>query len=250
MSTQSYLDESDVLQPTPNCLLVFVDDTGHEELKGQKVYGLGGCAILAKELESAINVPWRAVRKFVTGDANKPLHANEFSRCHTKEQIDAVAHFFKQPTFMRFAAALSIETVLPDGLSSINVVLKMLGQRIQVLVERAPLTEAVIMFEHTERAQKLIQEYFTGFTVVKDGDDILTQTHWMKKSVNAPGLEVADFVMHAVGRKMRSFEERQQFPLDFRSVFMEVPGRLISFMQIDKVIGSSPDEMVEGHELR
>ena len=250
MSVQSYLDESGMLQPTPNCLLAFIDDTGHEELNGQTVYGLGGCAILAKELESAINVPWRAVRKFVTGDADKPLHANEFSRCHTKEQVDAVAHFFEQPTFMRFATALSVETVLPDSLAHIDVVLKMLGQRIQMLADRVPSTEVVIMFEHTERAQALIQKYFTGFTVVKNGADILTRAHWVKKSVNEPGLEVADFVMHAVGRKMRSVKKRQDFPLDFQSVFMKVPSRLISFMQIDKVTGKSPDEMVEGHELR
>ncbi len=31
---------------SPRCLAVFVDDSGHEELKGQKYYGLGGCAVL------------------------------------------------------------------------------------------------------------------------------------------------------------------------------------------------------------
>lgn len=45
----------------PNdCLAVFVDDTGHEALvAGHPVYGLGGCAVLAQDLESVIRSPWR-----------------------------------------------------------------------------------------------------------------------------------------------------------------------------------------------
>jgi hypothetical protein len=246
------ISTSGVLQPTPDCLLVFIDETGHEELpKGHTVYGLGGCAILASDLEDAINVPWRAVRKLVTGDADKPLHASEFSRNHTKEQVNAVANFFEQPTFMRLAAVLSVETELPNELEHIEVVLQMLGQRIQVLANRVQLNQVAIIFEHSERTKKLIQKYFAGFTVIKDGREVLTEPLWMKKAENEPGLEVADFVMHAVGRQVRStIEKRQEFPLDFQSGFMKVPSRLISFMRIDRVTGNGPDGMVEGHELR
>jgi hypothetical protein len=38
-------------------LAVFVDDTGHESLKGQPVYGLGGCAVLGGDYERIINRP-------------------------------------------------------------------------------------------------------------------------------------------------------------------------------------------------
>lgn len=253
MSVDSFVDTSGILQPTADCLLVFIDETGHEELpKGHTVYGIGGCAILASELEAAINVPWRAVRKLVSGDAKKPLHATEFThKKPTDEQIKAIAKFFEQPTFMRFSAVLSVETKLPNELMHIEAVLLTLGQRIQVLADRVPLTQVVIMFEHSQRAQNLIQKYFSGFTVVKDGRDVLTLTHWVKKSVNEPALEVADFVMHAVHGQVRgTIKKHLKFPLDFQSVFMKVPSRLISFMQIDKVTGNSPNEILEGRELR
>lgn len=38
-------------------LAVYVDDTGHEALIGQPVYGLGGCAVLGRDLERTINQP-------------------------------------------------------------------------------------------------------------------------------------------------------------------------------------------------
>jgi hypothetical protein len=34
-----------------DCLLFFVDDTGHEDLDGQPVYGLGGCSMNAMKFE-------------------------------------------------------------------------------------------------------------------------------------------------------------------------------------------------------
>ena len=39
-------------------LLIFVDDTGHEALvPGHSVYGLGGCAALAADIERVIRHP-------------------------------------------------------------------------------------------------------------------------------------------------------------------------------------------------
>ena len=39
----------------PGCLLVFIDETGHEKLaSGHTVYGLGGCAVLGDGLEIGI----------------------------------------------------------------------------------------------------------------------------------------------------------------------------------------------------
>jgi hypothetical protein len=252
MSAPHHIDSSGVLHPASDGLLVFIDETGHEEFKGIDYYGFGGCAILASDLECAINVPWRAVRKLVNGDVDKPLHASKFTHKNpTKEQIGAVADFFEQPTFMRFAAVLSNVTELPAELRPIDAALKMLGQRIQMLVDRVPLTQVAVIFEHSQRANSLTEKYFTGFVFMKDGREILTEPLWMKKAENEPGLEVSDFVMHAVSGKMRSpIANLQEFPLDFQSVFMKVPSRLISFMRIDKVSGNSPDEIVEGYELR
>jgi hypothetical protein len=56
------------------CLAVFVDDTGHEALvKGNSVYGLGGCAAMSRDLQSIITQPWREMRKRVTGSPDTPV---------------------------------------------------------------------------------------------------------------------------------------------------------------------------------
>jgi hypothetical protein len=53
---------------------VFVDDTGHEALvSGHPVYGLGGCAVMAGDLDRLIRHPWHEVRRKVTGSADTPL---------------------------------------------------------------------------------------------------------------------------------------------------------------------------------
>ena len=39
------------LSSEPDTLLIFVDDTGHEELIGQKYYGLGGIAALGRDYD-------------------------------------------------------------------------------------------------------------------------------------------------------------------------------------------------------
>ncbi|MCK1711260.1 MULTISPECIES: hypothetical protein [unclassified Bradyrhizobium] len=57
-------------------LLVFVDDTGHESLaSGHSIYGLGGCAVLAAQLERVSYQPWHEVRRRVRRSADRPLHA-------------------------------------------------------------------------------------------------------------------------------------------------------------------------------
>src|SRR5437016_6271618 len=36
---------SGALELAPDCLMFAIDDTGHERLRGQSIYGLGGCAV-------------------------------------------------------------------------------------------------------------------------------------------------------------------------------------------------------------
>ena len=74
------------------CLAVFVDDTGHEALApGHPVYGLGGCAVLGRDLVRLIWEPWKAIRKRVTGCPDTPLHAGDFPSIAS---LQAVANFF------------------------------------------------------------------------------------------------------------------------------------------------------------
>ena len=64
------------LKVSNSALIVFVDDTGHEALvPGQPVFGLGGCAVMAADLDRLIRHPWLDVRRRVCGSPENPLHA-------------------------------------------------------------------------------------------------------------------------------------------------------------------------------
>jgi Protein of unknown function (DUF3800) len=67
------------LQVGPNCLLFFIDETGHETFadKNYPVFGLGGCAINSSSAAAAIAEPWRAMKAAHFGGEDVPLHANE-----------------------------------------------------------------------------------------------------------------------------------------------------------------------------
>jgi hypothetical protein len=70
------------------CLAVYVDDTGHEALMPEhSVYGLGGCAVMGRDLDRLILQPWREIRKRVTGSPDTPLHANKFPTLATKADM-------------------------------------------------------------------------------------------------------------------------------------------------------------------
>src|SRR5208283_5604346 len=97
----------------------------------------------------------------------------------------------------------SIATKIPDEMELIFVVLSVLGGRIQQLVDRVPLRQVAVIFEHSKRAKSVIERNFSGFSLMKDGHKVPAELLWMPKSANEPGMEVADFVMHAVLRQER-----------------------------------------------
>jgi hypothetical protein len=58
----------------------------------------------------------------------------------------------------------------------------------------------------------------------------------MRKQHGEPALEVADFVMHAVGRQARqNLKKRGNFAPDFCAVFHTVDRRLTSFVEVSSV---------------
>lgn len=230
-----------------NSLVVFVDDTGHEELKGQPFYGLGGCTVLTRDLEATIRIPWREVRRSVTGSPDTPLHAANFSRNATPDQIEAVASFFRTQPFGRLGAILTGKTVLHEELSRVQAIAKVLKSRIVEIAQWTLFDRVAVIFEASERANRLIQDAFQGFGLEEKGKPIPVECFFMPKKAGEPGLEVADFIMHAVGRQARqNLTERGQFKLDFAAVFHSVDKKLVSFMEISAmVIADSTERLAE-----
>jgi Protein of unknown function (DUF3800) len=228
----------------PNdCLAVFADDTGHETLvEGQPVYGLGGCAVLAQNLDAVIQSPWREIRRLVTGSPDTPLHASDFGPSVTKDDILMVADFFQRGRFARLGAIVSVETAFADELSAIETVAMVLNKRISDIARWTRFRSIAVIFESSERADPLIEKAFQNIAFEEDGKRLPVDCYFMRKREGEPGLEVADFIMHAIGRQARhNLTKRGTFVPDFAAVFHGIDPKLVSFMEVSSVVQSGTD---------
>jgi hypothetical protein len=221
--------------------VVFVDDTGHEALvPGHPVYGLGGCAVMAKDLDRIIRQPWREVRRKVTGSPDTPLHANAFAGFATPENIQTVAESFHAQPFARLGGIISFKTALTDELGPVPTIARVLQVRIREIAARTAFTSLAVIFESSQRADRLIEEAFQGFGLEEGGKPLPVECYFMRKGSGDPALEVADFVMHAVGRQARqNLKKRGDFVPDFCAVFHSVERKLTSFMEVDSVTSNA-----------
>ena len=219
------------------CLAVFVDDTGHEALvAGHPVYGLGGCATMGRDLVRLIWQPWMEIRNRVTGSPDAPLHANEFPSVANKADMEAVAAFFSAQPFARFGAIITINTQLSDEMSLMRTMKEVLQLRINDIVQHTLCREVKVIFESSQRADKLIQCVFKDFEVHRGSKNIPSECYFMPKAAVDPALEVADFVVHAVGRQAKqNLKKRGIFVPDFKAVFHGVDRKLVSFMEVASV---------------
>jgi hypothetical protein len=107
-------------------LVVFVDDTGHERLVDGPVYGLGGCAALAGDLDRVIRHPWHEVRRKVRGSADARLHAHAFPKSARPEDFETVAQFFRTQPFARLGAIISTKAKRDDSISALTTIANVL----------------------------------------------------------------------------------------------------------------------------
>jgi hypothetical protein len=219
------------------CLAVFVDDTGHEAFKGQPFYGLGGCAALGRDIDHIVYQPWRELRRRVTGSPDSQLHASEFGRIAKPGDVEAVAEFFRAQPFFRFGAVMTHQTILVPELSLMRTMKGVLRNRINDIVEQTLCKQVYVVFESSHRVDKLLQESFGDFEFCRGSKRIPSECFFMPKSAADPALEVADFIVHAVGRQARyNLTSPGTFLRDFRAVFHAVQDRLTSFMEVQAVI--------------
>ena len=224
------------------CLAVFVDDTGHEALvSGQPVYGLGGCAALGRDIERLINRPWKELRRRITGSSNTQFHANKFSSIAKAGDFEAIASFFRDQPFWRFGAIVTTQTKLATEISLMRTMKRALEKRISDIVQMTLCKEVKVIFESSDRANQLIEESFQDIEFYRGSKRIPSECGFMPKSAAEPALEVADFVMHAIGRQARhNLKQPGSFVPDFCAVFHAVDPKLTSFIEIEEVIAGAP----------
>jgi hypothetical protein len=109
------------LKVHPGCLMVFVDETGHEEFADPNypVFGFGGCAVPAFCCADVLERPWREMKERHFGGADVALHASDL-RQPTPEQLEALGAFFRAKRFGRFAVIMCRDVSLPEGESPIQ----------------------------------------------------------------------------------------------------------------------------------
>lgn len=226
----------------PETFFVFIDETGEENFndKNYPIFGLGGCAVQVQDYDRLINAPWLYMKNNYFGGADKPLHANKL-RTPSIEQLGALNHFFTKFHFCRIAAIVSDKTVFCGNCNPYEIVAGALKNRIlDVFKWQQSLKRLVLIFEDSQRGNRLAVRNFSNFNelLVDDIEIIKIEKFFMPKSLNFPGLEVADFIMHAAGGQTRTrLKSGAKKPnnKDFKAVFQSIPSKGISFMDINNV---------------
>ena len=161
-----FLNKDGVLTPVdPNCLLIFIDETGHEEFadSNHPVFGLGGCACLAKDYDLRVASPWRNLKSRHFGGADAPMHAAKTKNL-TGEQKTEIAGFFRAGAFYRLAAVLSDKTAFCDGVKPYQIAAVTLLARIRDVANRVQFSRIALIFEESERTDRLVLRHFPGYT--------------------------------------------------------------------------------------
>jgi hypothetical protein len=187
----------------------------------------------------------------VTGSPDTPLHANKFPKiAGGPEDMEAVANFFREQSFPRFGAIVTVDTTLHEELGRVQTIKGVLQNALNNLILLTFCRDVKIIFESSERANKLIEEAFVSLELRRGSKLIPSECYFMPKSAAEPALEVADFVMHAVGRQARqNFKDggRKNLLRDFESVFHGVDRRLVNFIEIESVM---KNVNAQAHRLR
>jgi hypothetical protein len=157
-----------------------------------------------------------------------------------------MGRFFANQPFFRFAAVATLNTEYPRERELMAWVMLVLKVRIAEILSRTPARSVALVFEASQRADPLVMQFFGALELQEDGQRIPVEHCLLAKSAGEPALEVADFIMHAVGRAARQrLEGKQGTPVDFDAVFRRCHPRLTSLMFVDRIEGRPDQEMDE-----
>jgi Protein of unknown function (DUF3800) len=218
--------------------LLLIDDTGDPAYRDpvNPIFGLGGCAVLARDLVRVIREPWAAVRTAVAGSSTAQIHATRAERRMNKTKENAIRSFFIEQQFMRLAYVSSAQTQYARTTEIDDVVIRstaaVLLQRILEVAKWTPFSSIVAIFEDNPYLRPRLEAAPGDLQFEENGRVIPHEWCIMSKSAREPGLEVADFMMHTIAGYCRSGRDPQsKFAARFSAIFGTKDERLCSFME-------------------
>lgn len=230
--------ELGILDVPDSALIVGIDDTGDESFanKDHPLFGLGGCAVLAKDYFSYLDDPWHELKEKFFGDSHIKLHASELNNPNPA-QLQALEMFFKNLPFFRFATIAS-KTVENESIETIvHLVSIIVMQQVASFAKWVQPTEIVFIIENSQRIDKNLRKHFSAYRFGNNEIEIQPKVLLAKKDLRASCVEVADFVIHPAGaqvrNRLRGFKNLNNFVRkDFAAVFHKVDSKLADYREL------------------
>lgn len=236
--TLSLEHENGIIDLPDTSLIVGIDETGNETYsdKNHPVFGIGGCAVMAKDYFSILEDPWHYMKESYFGGVDQPLHASELKK-PTTEQLSALNYFFSNFPFFRFAV-MSAETFSnKTEETTFHLICHSVLQRIAEISKWVQPTEIVIIAENSGRTEKHLLKHLNAYRIGHDEIEMKPRVILASKDVKASCVEVADFVIHPAGaqvrNRLRGFKDmRNPIRKDFFSVFHNVDRKLVYYTEL------------------
>ena len=203
------------------------------------MFGLGGCVVEARFYEKKVSKPWRELRDRVFNGSTS-LHASKL-RNPSKQQLTALSYYFEKQEFRRIAAVVTDKTEFVNGVRPYQAVALCLVERLRKVSADLKFDEIYLLVEESSRGNKLAEQFLSNHPFPKPINgknvDIPFKYYFVPKSINEPGLEVADFIMHATGTRTKIKLVTNQIPQrkDFSVTFPKKRRELYSYLEIDRI---------------
>lgn len=224
-------------------LVVFVDETGHEEFRDQRhpVFGLGGCAMMLDSYHGHLAPARIAMKDRCFEGSSISLHAASL-HSPQPQQLEAISDIFRMPIFARLVTIASINLKHDERFRVYDIVAYTLVNRIIQIAKWYPMDRIVLIFESSTLLNRFANQVFPRVKVLIEENEkqkeIPVELWRMPKSSMEPGLEIADFIMHAAGRRVRNkllCGDPKPLGKDFQAVFEGIPERLVSYFEVSSL---------------